>query len=217
MILGESDKPSLEDIQHYGVLGMKWGQRKKYTSTEIKTARKDLRVKNKAYRSEARKVNALKEGSKGRKVGEEKLAKMHKEYLKNPNRIAAIRMTKGEKIASVIFSANPVGLGIAAAAVAGTSIASRRIESKQRSGAYKNVKGRRVAGGIGAPSGGMVALGANITGNMLRFIGPRVVSSITGKAAANNTARLGRTGISSAAEKLKYAKKSRGAFKITTL
>src|SRR5687768_17881483 len=81
---------------------MKWGQRKKYTGAEIRTARKELRVQNKKYREEARKVNDLAEGSAARKAGEKKLEKLNREYLNNPARVAAVRMTRGEKFSSLL-------------------------------------------------------------------------------------------------------------------
>lgn len=220
MILDGQEKPSLEAycLKHYGVLGMKWGQRKKFTSAQIKAARKDLRKQNKLYRSEARKVNDLKEGSAARKAGEKHLEKLNRDYLNNPSRVAAIRMTRGEKFSSLLFSSSGVGAALSVAAIAGTSIASRRIEAKQDANAYKNVKSRRTSGGIGAPSGAMVGAGAALAGGLLKTIGSKAVSTITAKAAANNSARLSSTkAIGSVASKLKYAKKTRGAFKITTL
>lgn len=219
MIVGH-EKPSLEEytLAHYGVLGMKWGQRKKFTGSQIRDARRQLRVQNKQYRVEARKVNQLKEGTAARKLGEKKLERLNREYLNNPARVAAVRMTKGEKFSAVLFSSSGVGAGLAVAAIAGTSIASRRIAAKQASGAYKNVKGRRTAGGIGAPSGGMIAAGSTLASGLLKVVGKKALSSIASKAAANNSARLSSTkAIGATASKLRYAKKSRGAFKITTL
>lgn len=219
MILGQ-EKPSLEEytLQHYGVLGMKWGQRKKFTGAQIRDARRTLSVQNKQYRTEARKVNSLKEGTAARKLGEKKLERLNRDYLNNPARVAAIRMTRGEKFSAVLFSSTGIGAGLAVASIAGTSIASRRIEVKQAAGAYKNVKGRRKAGGIGAPSGAMVAVGTTLANSLLKTVGRKLMTSISAKAAANNSARLSSTkAIGAAASKLRYAKKSRGAFKITTL
>lgn len=219
VLLGD-DKPSLDQyyLEHYGVLGMKWGQRKKYTGAEIRTARKELRVQNKKYREEARKVNDLAEGSAARKAGEKKLEKLNREYLNNPARVAAVRMTRGEKFSSLLFASSGIGVGVSVAAIATSSIASRRIEAKQDAKAYKNVKGRRKAGGIGAPSGAMIGAGGALASGLLKTIGSRAMSSIAARAAANNSARLSSTrAIGSVASKLKYARKSRGAFKITTL
>ena len=214
-------KPPLAELAQSGVKGMKWGVRKKYTGKQIKEARKDLQRQNKQYRIEARKVNKFTKGSAARSAGEAKLAKLHREYLNNPSRVAAVRMTNGEKAASLIFAPTGVGLGLSVASIAGTSIASRVIANKQANNSYKNVKGRRAAGGYGSPSGAMVSAGATLATALLRNVGPVAAKAIGKKAAANRAAAAGaRTapkGIGAVAAKVNYAKKSRGAFKITTL
>jgi hypothetical protein len=218
MIIAGQEKPSLEDLSHFGVKGMRWGVRKKVAGYEIKDARKRLGKESKAYRVERRKVDKLAKGSTSRKLGEKKLERMHRAYLKNPDRVTAMRLTRGEKIAPVLFTA-PTGIGIAttAAAIAGTSIASRRIQYKQETGAYNKVKGRRKLGGFGSSSGAVVSAGANASGALLKRVGGIAMSTISAKAAANNRARLSnRSAIGSVASKLKYAKKRRGVYKVTT-
>lgn len=220
MILGDT-KPSLDEyfLEHYGVLGMKWGQRKKYSAADIKAARKELRKQSKDYRQEARKVNKLKEGTAARKAGEKRLEKLNRDYLNNPARVAAVRMTRGEKFSALAFSSSGIGAGMAVAAIVGSSAASRRIEAKQDANAYAKVKGRRKLGGRVVPTGALISGGAALTAGIMNVVGKKAMSSIAAKAATNRAAAKSSTkAIGNVASKLKYAKKGRGgAFKITTL
>lgn len=217
MIVGQ-EKPSLQSLNHYGVLGMKWGKRKQYTGKQIYAARKELRKENKAYRVERRKVDDLKKGSKARAVGEKKLEQMHRDYLNNPARVAAARMTRGEKASSLLFASSGIGLAASLGAIATSSLVSRRIEAKQDANAYKNVKGRRKFGGYGSATGAMINAGAGLAAGIIKTAGTATMKGISSKAAANRAAAVSRTkAIGSTASKLKYAKKSKGAFKVTTL
>jgi hypothetical protein len=129
-IVGE-DKPDLDELMHYGVLGMKWGQRKKGGGKEIRKARRNLR-------GERRKLNSVEEarreapkGSEARTKLDKKLNTLQREYNKNPDRVLANRLTRGEKLASVLLL-GPVGL----VAIGGTSARSRRVEQKQETNKY---------------------------------------------------------------------------------
>lgn len=88
--------PSPGELIHYGVVGMKWGKRKKATAKDIYTARARL----------------MKDGAAVPK--------------QDSDRIIAARMTRGEKVVSVLLT-GPIGL----TAIAATSGVSRRIEYKQ--------------------------------------------------------------------------------------
>jgi hypothetical protein len=129
------EKPSLEELAHYGVLGMKWGQRKKATGREIRSARRRLSTKQNELFDKQDQVKTLAKGSTARSKGEKELGKMTTDFLKNPDRVTATRLTRGEKAAFLIISAPSGGLG-GLAAIATSSAISRRIEKKQDDKAY---------------------------------------------------------------------------------
>jgi hypothetical protein len=128
MTIQFDEKPTPEQILHYGVAGMKWGQRKKATGPQIRQARKRL---GSAQKELFKKQDQVKATGKG----EKELAKMTTDFLKSPDRVTAIRLTRGEKILSLALG-GPVGV----AAIAVTSAASRHTEKKQDEGAYDKKK-----------------------------------------------------------------------------
>lgn len=147
MIVNDSDKPSLDELTHYGVAGMKWGKtRIKANTAQIKIARKNVQRQGDALGDEHLKLEAMRKGDKGFATQERKVANMQASYLKNPDRVTAVRLTRGEKAVTALFTvltANPVGAPVAVANVAlltGSSAASRRIEYKQNTGAYDKKK-----------------------------------------------------------------------------
>lgn len=113
------------DLEHVGVLGMKWGHRKTGTSNQIVRARGNVWAQRNSIRRQESKVS---NSSSDKLHGAEtvKLNKMKADYLRNPNRIIAARMTTGGKVVTTILF-GPIGLG----AIAGTSARSRVIENKQ--------------------------------------------------------------------------------------
>jgi hypothetical protein len=133
------DKPDLDEdlLIHYGVAGMKWGKtRARGKSADIKKARGNVAKRAEKYKAEKNKLKAMKDGkAKVQKMKD--LNKMKVSNLKDPDRVLANRLTRGEKAAVLGFSfitlTLPVGLGV----VAGTSAASRRIEYKQGTQAYQ--------------------------------------------------------------------------------
>lgn len=121
-------KPSLDEFAHYGVLGMKWGKhRAKATPTEIRKARRNVR--NQMEKLSDKKAEVKRTGK-----GEKQLAKMKTDFLKNPDRVVAARLTRGEKAVIMILAGPAAPISIAA--IGSTSAISRRIERKQETGAY---------------------------------------------------------------------------------
>lgn len=101
-----AEKPSLEELAHYGVKGMKWGQRKKYSTEEIHTARIRQRSRVHQLNDTAAKLN-LATGKKADTLAK-KYAKEMNELETNKDAAVAARMTKGEKAANLIL-AGPFG------------------------------------------------------------------------------------------------------------
>jgi hypothetical protein len=110
----DEGKPSPADVRHFGVKGMKWGNRKsassggssggtpksvvadKSSSSDIHGARDNVAAGERAIRLQRKTVR--KTGK-----GEGKLAKMEMDHLKNPDRVTALKMTDGEKIINTLF------------------------------------------------------------------------------------------------------------------
>lgn len=129
-----------DELAHYGVMGMKWGHRRAATTSQIKTARANLSVKRSKYEAQRQKVkNTAKGAARDRQA--KTLGNMKVSFLKDPDRVIAARMTRGEKALTLLLT-GVTGVGIVAggAAIAGTSAASRRIEKKQDDGAYDKKK-----------------------------------------------------------------------------
>lgn len=122
------EKPKLEDLEHYGVLGMKWGKtRARANGTEIRRARRSVAGQINKIADQRDKVKTEAKGSEQRAKQQQKLKKMQVDFLKSPDRVTAHRLTRGEKAAAVILL-TPAG---AAAAIGVSSAISRRIERKQ--------------------------------------------------------------------------------------
>lgn len=219
----DENKPSLEELAHYGVLGMKWGHRRAATGKQIKAARKHLKAKSTAYRKVSKQLDALPEGSAKRKQVENKLRVLHQAYLKNPDRVIAARMTRGEKWLSVIsLSETPVGLATSVGQIATTSAVSRRIEQKQDTGAYNKIDMKApVRKHLGLQkSRGLALAGTSLVPGLVKSLGAKASTAILQKATVNRAAAklIKPQAIGSTAAKLKYAKVGlRGAHKITTM
>lgn len=127
--------PTPAELYHHGVLGMKWGHRKKATGTEIRSARKRLAVKQQQINVKLDKITTTKRGTAERKNAIADANKAHNAYLKDPDRVVAVRMTRGEKAVALLFAGPTAGVSLAS--IAASSAASRRIEQKQNTGGYK--------------------------------------------------------------------------------
>lgn len=134
-IVGE-EMPAIEDLEHHGVLGMKWGKhRAQAGGKEIRSARYRLGVKQAKYAAADDKRRSLKKGTAERTKADAHQKTLEKQFNKDPDRVVASRMTRGEKVVSVLL-AGPLGL----VAIGGTSAVSRRIEKKQEDKAYDKKK-----------------------------------------------------------------------------
>lgn len=130
MFVEENPAASLDEVlQHYGVLGMKWGKhRAKADASEIRGARH--RVQGQAMNlHNAKKAASRIKDSAQREAAQSEVAKQKVAFLNNPDRVVAARLTRGEKAVGLLL-----GFGVAPIAV--TSAASRRIERKQELGKY---------------------------------------------------------------------------------
>jgi hypothetical protein len=138
MFVSDNPEASLDDVlAHYGVMGMKWGQRKQADAHDIRAARFRLQAKSEQYRQLQKKVNKTPRGSAQRTAGKAKLHQQKVSFLKNPDRVVATRMTRGEKAVALLLTL-PVGGVAGVAAIGATSAISRRIEYKQQNGGYNN-------------------------------------------------------------------------------
>lgn len=123
------DRPTIDELQHYGKLGMKWGKRKS-TGQEIRTARGSVRRGHRELKGQRKKIRASTTES-GKAKEKATYAKMKTSFLKNPDRVTALKMSKGE-IAVNLLMGNRYTVGAAVA----TSAGRRRIAYKQKTGAY---------------------------------------------------------------------------------
>lgn len=134
-------------LAHYGKKGMKWGVHSaKPSSGDIKDARTRFNRKAEDFHADTKKLKKTTErGSAARVAGMAKLEKRKVSLLKDPDRATSLRMTKGEKAATVAVAASPFvlvtpgGLVVTASAAAGAAartIVRKNIEKKQATGAY---------------------------------------------------------------------------------
>lgn len=123
----------ISELRHYGVKGMKWGQRKsKPTNADIKKARSNELNQRTLLNAQAVKTNTSSGAAQVREG--KKYAKMQVEYLRNPDRATALRMTTGEKAANIALGVVLPGLGtVSATAYGAARVAERRaVEKEQR-------------------------------------------------------------------------------------
>lgn len=134
--MSDTDLTPEEWLAHYGVKGMRWGHRKapdavgaasnrpKVTSKDIHDARERTAVRRRAINAQVDKVNAAAaNGASKREFTKEAktLEKMSVDFLKNPDRATALRMTTGERVAAGIIAVALPGGGTAGVA-AGAAI-----------------------------------------------------------------------------------------------
>lgn len=136
-------KPSLSDLAHFGVKGMKWGVRKAPTTEQIKGARRRLDKDLVDLGEQRQQIKSAKKSGDVQRVAREKkkFADMHKSFLKNPDRPTAMRMTRGEQAALLAIGtvmAPGAGTVTAAVRIGAQTTASRIVEKRQKAGYYDN-------------------------------------------------------------------------------
>lgn len=124
------EKPSLEDLVHYGVLGMKWGKhRAKASAADIHAARQRQSERRQAHRTASREFQTAVKSKTMDYAGDvaklEKVQATSDAIFDNSDRAIALRLTRGEKALSVLLT-GPVGLVV----IGATSAASRRQEQR---------------------------------------------------------------------------------------
>lgn len=98
----DTQKPSLDELQHYGKKGMKWGVTNRPSTVQIKSARR-RNVENVQKLMDAEdKVTTAKTAS-AKASAQKTYDKMTKEYEKNPDRVTSRYFTRGEQLVSVVL------------------------------------------------------------------------------------------------------------------
>lgn len=111
------EKPSLQELAHYGTKGMKWGVRRaqrKERNAQIKGARQRIASKQAEVHSLARQSSKAKTAAERARL--DKLAtKKAKELFESPDHLTASRMTSGEKWMTGVLLGTTVAVGAASA------------------------------------------------------------------------------------------------------
>lgn len=146
-----------EWLAHYGVKGMKWGvhrnrdrpggadgkseKKSKPTQREIYKARRSVRNDNeRLYDAHTEMKKTTKRGSAERKAAEKEFAKMRLDALNNPDRVTALRVSKGEAVVLAVLGspASAIGVGI------GRAAARNKIAERQKSGYYDRKLAKKI-------------------------------------------------------------------------
>jgi hypothetical protein len=129
-----------DELAHHGIKGMRWGHRKKVTKADIKQARKNVKWDLAKLDKQGDAVDSAK--GKQKIVAQKKYDSLHIKFLNNPDRSTALRMTRGEKFATIIGSTIALpgaGTAVGTGVVLTRTAVANNIQKKQKSGAY-NVK-----------------------------------------------------------------------------
>lgn len=121
----DEGKPSLEELKHFGKKGMKWGHRKKYSTSQIQDARARQGSRVADANNTAHKLN-LATGKRKDALAKTYVQKVNK-INSNPDASVAARMTRGEKTAAILLT-GPIGLII----VGANSHAVKKMEQKKK-------------------------------------------------------------------------------------
>jgi hypothetical protein len=121
---GDEDKPSLEELAHHGVKGMKWGvrrQMRRERNQQIKTARRNIANRQAEIHAIERRANKTKSASERAKL-DALSTKKAAELFNHPDQTTAARLTSGEKFTTALL----IG-GSAAVIGASGAVGSRRL------------------------------------------------------------------------------------------
>lgn len=114
-IYGE-EKPSLDYIAHFGVKGMKWGQRKaarRERNAQIKSARQRIATKESEIHAHVRAANKAK--TTAERARHDRLAtRKANELFNSPDHLTASRMTTGEKWTTGLLLGGGTALAVGA-------------------------------------------------------------------------------------------------------
>jgi hypothetical protein len=230
---------TIEKKTGYAVVG-----RQKANTKQIEEARQRLQKQNDDYRGEYKKYKKAAKGGDYKAKLEAGLRKREQDFMKDPDRVIAMRMTRGEKAMAILGGisstlgtsglAAPVAATAVGGSIAGMSAASRKIEQKQRTGAYNKQREGKVRRGLLMNDARTKFLVNNGAG-AVAFLGSTAAkvgvgslnvakAVILDKAARNRAAATAASkiakpmAIGAKAFVPKYAKKgARGAYKITTM
>jgi hypothetical protein len=134
-IVGQ-DKPDILTMIHSGVKGMKWGVRKKTsTSSEIKDARVRQAVRERRLASATDQLNLVSAGSNAaaKKAAVKKFQQAHKDLLTSEDRVVAARMTKGDKWLQV-FALGPLAAVTIPALALHAKAVEKNVDKQRQSG-----------------------------------------------------------------------------------
>lgn len=132
-----AEKPSLSElvISHYGVKGMKWGEHKaKPTGHDIKEARRSVHNQFSEIRNQKRANKFDRKAGRDTSKGEAKVAKMTSKLLKDPDRITASRLTRGEKAAAIILLTPAGAAGFIGGAALGRQLVKKEVRDAHLKG-----------------------------------------------------------------------------------
>lgn len=135
-MIGNEVNPPLTPglLAHYGVKGMKWGERKaKPTSAEIVDARIRQESRQRRVNRAADDLNATSyvHNKRIQQQAARNYARAKREYDTSEDRVTASHMTKGEKIATAILT-GPLALAIIPISKAHTKGEARAVDEARR-------------------------------------------------------------------------------------
>lgn len=123
-IVNDEEKPSLEELRHTGVKGMKWGVRKKRSTTqEIIGARMRQHSRFNSFVESTGASTDPTTSAAARAAADKKAKLVERQFNTSEDRVTANRMTSGEKVLTAI------GIVLTAGAAAPVVIVERTVST----------------------------------------------------------------------------------------